>query len=221
MEHHHFGNLIADGVEGIQGGHRLLKNHGNLAAANLPDAPASGVQLGQIDNRAVFLVQKHLPFYNFARRLFDQPHNRVGGDAFATATFAHHTQRRLAAQCQIDTVDSLDSSPFKKKIGLEIFDFQQGFGGRLDRLFHRVVLDDRNQDSDSSLSARKKPRPGDMYPSRNSCFCAIRNFVLHAFGQAGVSGWLRLLLLCFNQYVSARCVRGRGRYSPHGINSAH
>ena len=42
-------DLVADGVEGAERGHRLLEDQGDFAAADVAHLPAVGVERGQVD----------------------------------------------------------------------------------------------------------------------------------------------------------------------------
>lgn len=154
VQHHDFDNLIPNGMQRVQRSHRLLKDHGDLPAPDVAYCCAAWVKLGQVDYLAAILMEQHLPFYNLAGRLFDQAHDGMGGHTLATTALAYHTQRGLTAQSQVDAVHGLDSSSLKKKVGLEVLDLQQGFGGGLDRLFHQQFLNGEIRDPGRSITAQ-------------------------------------------------------------------
>ena len=61
MQAQRFGNLFADGENGIERRHRILKDHGDVVAAHL-------AHLGVGKFEQIFAVEKYLAVDNFSRR---------------------------------------------------------------------------------------------------------------------------------------------------------
>src|SRR5262245_38272277 len=119
MEKDVLGDLVADGVDRAKRRHRLLEDHRDLAAADLPDALALRIERGQIDRLdrvgAVQLglcppVEEDLTLDDPAGRPHDLQ-DRAGGHAFAAAALADDAEGLAAADLEVDTVYRLDD-PF-------------------------------------------------------------------------------------------------------------
>ncbi len=54
VSEHGFGDLVADAHDGIEGGHGLLKNHGDAGAAKLTELV--GGQSGQVGGRSIAIA---------------------------------------------------------------------------------------------------------------------------------------------------------------------
>jgi len=78
VEHDRFHDLVADGVDGVERGHRLLEDHGDLVPADRAVFLALGVEPGEVEGLGVAIVQ-NLPADDLARRRGDEPHDREGG----------------------------------------------------------------------------------------------------------------------------------------------
>ena len=97
MQRQHFGHLLADGKDGVQGRRRILENVGDLAAAH----PAQ-LALGQAEQIAA--VQQHLARFVAGGRLGQQPGQSQRGNAFPrchslrlTAKVAPSARRKLTS----------------------------------------------------------------------------------------------------------------------------
>ena len=93
-----FGNLLADGKNRIQRGHRLLKNHGQIRAAH----PAHlGVRLLiERDHLPVTPPQPQPLAAHFAAGGVKQTHQRQRGHRFSRTGLTHYRQRLAAAQAE-------------------------------------------------------------------------------------------------------------------------
>ncbi len=92
MAHHRLGDLMADGVDRIERGHRLLKHHRNLGAAHLRDLGLAERQdVAPADPNAT--GQHRTP----ARQ---QPHQRPHGHGLAGAGFADQAQDLAAHELE-------------------------------------------------------------------------------------------------------------------------
>ena len=99
MQQDRFEDLLADGVDGIERGHRLLKDHGDLIAANLLHLP-----VGQIEQCPA--VKHDLAALIAAGRDGDELEDGQGRDRLAAAAFADHRQRLLRIDGQSHAVHS-------------------------------------------------------------------------------------------------------------------
>ena len=133
MVGHCFSDLIADGVDRIERRHRLLKDHGDLGAADVADLPPILVTLGNVDDLrpltgTVFagldLMVEDLSPGDFARRT-DQTQYRESGHGFAAAAFTQHAQRAPAVDVKADIVDRTHDTFIQEEIGLQILYFQK------------------------------------------------------------------------------------------------
>ena len=126
VQFHHFRNLPANRMQRIQRGHRLLKDHRDLAAADAAHLHALGVELDDIDRfgAALLPAKNDLALDDFARRGLDQLHDRMRRDALATAAFAHDAQRLPVRQAEADTLDRLHHPLVGEEMRLQIADFQ-------------------------------------------------------------------------------------------------
>jgi hypothetical protein len=115
-------DLVADGVDWREGLHRLLEDLGDLAAADVLDLAAGGVELGQVDLAAVAPVEQDLaadpagPGHDAQQRL--------RGDALAAATLANQAQGAAAPDREADPVDRLEQPVVEIEVGLEVFDLE-------------------------------------------------------------------------------------------------
>ena len=80
-----FADLRADGERRIERGHRLLKDHGNVPAANLLHLTLALLE-------QILTLEEDLAADNLARRRRDQAENRQRSHALAAAGFADDTE---------------------------------------------------------------------------------------------------------------------------------
>src|SRR5215472_16819382 len=80
------GDLIADGEGGIERGHRLLEDHGDVAAS--PLAQLRSRKPAQIDP-----LEQYLAAQDAARRARHKAHDRERRHAFSTAALADDPER--------------------------------------------------------------------------------------------------------------------------------
>ncbi len=111
-----FGDLLSNGAHRAHRGHRFLKNHRNLVAADVADFISLGIQVGQIDHFAEDVavlfhlsVKEHIALDNFSRRR-NQAQQRKRGDALAAAAFSHHAHRLTALNVQVHAVDCANNA---------------------------------------------------------------------------------------------------------------
>src|SRR6266576_5950710 len=94
-----FGDLIPDGEDGVQGGHRLLKDHGDLVAAY-------GAQLRRREGQQIAALElDQAAGENVAGGLGDEAENRERGDGLTAPRFADDAQRLAGIEVERDVVD--------------------------------------------------------------------------------------------------------------------
>ena len=81
MQRDRFDDLVADGVDGVERGHRLLEDHGDVFAADGAHLP-----LAQRSRSSAF--QEDLPAEDLARRLGNEPEDRQRRDRFPAPALA-------------------------------------------------------------------------------------------------------------------------------------
>ena len=102
--------------------HRLLKDHGDVAAADVPNLRADGVEFGHVD--AAFVPVKQDLSGLDTPRLGNDSHDRLGGDALAAARLADDAQRLLLADVEADAVHRLEHALFEIKVGANVADVE-------------------------------------------------------------------------------------------------
>ena len=125
MEPDRFGDLVADGVDRAERGHRLLKDHRDVLAPNIADlgpARAEGDQIDRLsDFRPIVLadpMKEDLPVHDPAgmiQNLQDRPRR----DALAAAALAHDTERLAALHLKRDAVHGAHDAVLGGKLGIE------------------------------------------------------------------------------------------------------
>src|SRR5262249_15493071 len=79
------GKLALDGEHRVEGGHGLLKDHGNLLTTDMPH-----LQVGELEQ--VLTLEDDFPSHRFARRVWNEAHDRERAHALAAAAFSHEAQ---------------------------------------------------------------------------------------------------------------------------------
>ncbi len=110
-------NLIADRIDRVERRHRLLEDHPDHAAADLPQALRRHRQ-------QVFAIEQQRP--RDPRLGRQQPEHRHGRHRLAGAGFADDGQRFAGMEVEIDAVHDLGPAIGRRKRDLEIADLQSG-----------------------------------------------------------------------------------------------
>ena len=118
MENEHFGDLIADGIHRIQGGHGFLKNHGD-------SIPPNGPHLLHGKRDDIRSVEQDIAVNNSARRLRDKAHDGLGGHTFPATGLPHDAEHLAFGKKKRDIINCLGSTLEGVKIGLEFFNLQE------------------------------------------------------------------------------------------------
>ncbi len=131
MQHQHFSDLSADGQHRIERSHRLLENHGNGVAANLPH-----LRFRQLEQIAPF--EHDAPLDGSSGWRCDQAQDRKRGDAFAATGLADNGERLPTRDRKGNAVDCAHHAIAGEKIGFQSLDIKQR-GSRYVRRFHRFT----------------------------------------------------------------------------------
>ena len=100
MDPHRHCHLVTYAEDRVQGHHRILKDHRDLAAAHLAQ-----VLRGQLPE--IHAVNQHSACRHLSRCV-DQTKDRETGDALSRPTFAHKTHDPARLHGEADIVDSCD-----------------------------------------------------------------------------------------------------------------
>jgi hypothetical protein len=118
VQAHDLAELGADRQPGIERGHGVLQDHGDLLAPHAPHL--RGRLLEQ-----VLTVEQHPAADDASGRLGDQPHQRQAGDRLTGARFADEGQRLAGVQGEAHAVHGLRDAAAGEEVGLEVVDLQQ------------------------------------------------------------------------------------------------
>jgi hypothetical protein len=107
-----FGDLVPDSEYRVEAGHRLLEDHRDLPASNMPHPVRRHLE-------KVNALEQNLASGDLAGRNVDQAHDRVCRDALATAGLADQADRAAARNREVDSVDGLDRAVHDVEVGLQ------------------------------------------------------------------------------------------------------
>ena len=116
-----FGDLVADRQHRVERGHRLLKDHRNVVAADI--AHFVFVELQQ-----VFPLQRDRAADDLSWRIGDQPHDRQRRHRLAAAGFADYCQGLAAPQRERDVIYGFDDARPGEEVGLQALDVDRRTG---------------------------------------------------------------------------------------------
>ena len=119
VQHDHFRNLLANGHQWVERGHRFLKDHRDLAAAHLP-------HLGLAKAKQVGAVELDAARHDLPRRLRDQAHERQGGDGLAAAGLADDCQGFTSFDTERNVLHRLNQPAAGVEDRGEAGDFENG-----------------------------------------------------------------------------------------------
>ena len=114
----HFGDLVADGVDRVQGRHRLLEDHGDVTAADADQLTLRRLQ--QFGGLPAFDAGE--PGRAGDAGVVDQPDEAEGGDGLAGARFAHQRQLLAGRDREVDAVQDF----LVAEGDAQVSDFEQG-----------------------------------------------------------------------------------------------
>src|SRR3981081_707396 len=115
---------MPDRMDGAERRHWLLKDVGDLFAANRADPPAEWVQSRQVDRWRVARVIDDFAAHDTAWPGHDAQ-DRLGGDRLATARFADHAQRASPPKCVAQAVDGADGAFVQWEVHAQVAHLQQ------------------------------------------------------------------------------------------------
>ena len=160
-----FDQLLADPVERVEAGERVLEHHADALAADL--AHRLGRQI--VDPLA---AQQHLPARDAAGRL-DQPDHRRAGDRLAGAGLADHAEHFAGPDVERDVVDGGENPAPGRKLDLEVLHAEDGghrsFGFSASRSQSPSRLMDSASNTRSSAGKSKihhSPENRNCWPTR-------------------------------------------------------
>ena len=107
--------LVPDGIGGIQGGHGVLENNGNLVAADV-------LHFLFGNTHQLFAVYLNGAGDNLAG-FFQNLHNGIGGDGLTGAAFAHNAQDLATIQIEGDSIDGFHFARRGEEGGMQIVYF--------------------------------------------------------------------------------------------------
>ena len=81
MDAHGLGDLLADGIDRVEARHRLLEDHGDVVAADLPQALS--IEFGKVECLARLSSKPNAAVGHPPDPLWKKAHDREAGDGFA------------------------------------------------------------------------------------------------------------------------------------------
>ncbi len=124
MQQQDFADLLFDGVQRIERGHRFLEHDGDVVAAHPPHVVFP--QAHQI-----LPLEQDLPGWVPRRGIGEKPHDRERRDGLSRAGFADQRQRLPLADVEGDAVDGQHFAFAAAEGDGEVADGEEGGGGRI------------------------------------------------------------------------------------------
>jgi hypothetical protein len=109
--------LVADGEDRVEGGLRVLQDHGDAAA---PDAPH--LLLGLVEQ--VLALEADGALDDARGRPGHQPQQRQGGHRLAAARLTHDAEGLALAEGEAHPVHRLHHAPAGEAVGVEVLDLE-------------------------------------------------------------------------------------------------
>ena len=119
-----FGNLRTDREHRVQGGHRLLKDHGHFRAAQMLQFRLIGMT--QVNHAAVAAAQFDGAVDDLAAAVFDKTHYREGGNGLAGSRFAYQRKGLAGADGEGFIDYCRGSARVRSELHAEVFNLQYG-----------------------------------------------------------------------------------------------
>ena len=111
-------DLGADAEHGVQAGHRLLKDHRNIVAAQTLHLFGGG--LGNIVGLAIAQIQADGALDDLALRALQQLHQGQAGDGLAAAGLADNAHGLADGHLKRDAVHALDNTGVGEEVGVQV-----------------------------------------------------------------------------------------------------
>ena len=129
----HLGDLVADGEDRVEGGHRLLEDHGDPVAPDPAHLVVGAAPAGPAPRSRIS------PRDDPAGRVRDEPHDGQGRHALAAARLADDAERFPPVHVQVDPVHRRRDALVGDEVGFQAPDFQQDLAA----FFHGPALGHR------------------------------------------------------------------------------
>ena len=128
-------HLLADLIDRVQGGHRILEDHRDVVTANVLH-----LFLGHLENRTTAIA--NVAALDLSRRHRDEAHDGHGGHGLTGAGLTDDTQGLAAIERVGHTVDSANDTILGMEIHLKVIDLEQmlALGNRLLLQVHIVLV---------------------------------------------------------------------------------
>ena len=120
MQHHRFRDLLTNSYHRVQGGHRVLENHGDIIAAHM-------LQFLFAHFQDFFPIQDDRSVGNHARRVRHQVQDGECGRCFTRAGFTHQPECTFLPDTERDAVDGAHDAVIRIKADNKVFYFQYIF----------------------------------------------------------------------------------------------
>ena len=120
MKERDFIHLITDLKNGIERGHRLLKDHGHEVPAQMLHGLLRCL-CDLID--LISCVQTNGALHHLSLRTLQKLHERETGHGLAAAGFSHYPNRLSHRHVEGDAVHTLHRAGIRVKIGMQVFEF--------------------------------------------------------------------------------------------------
>ena len=148
--------LFADRDDRVERGHRVLEDHGDLAAAQVPH-----LIVGQLDE--VDAAEEDLAAGDPAGRLRQETQQGQRGHALAAARLADDTERLVRRHIEAHAVDGMDEAGRGGELDPQVTDGEEGVAGRRGR--RDEIRDDLGHRLSRGSSASRRPSPRRLNPS--------------------------------------------------------
>ena len=116
MSHQHLSHLGADLEIGIERGHRILKNHSDMGAADAVHDPLTRT------NKLLVLESNRACDLSVGRQ---QPHDRQRSLTLTGARFTHNAQGGTGIQLEAQAVDGIHHAVFRREPYTQVVDRQK------------------------------------------------------------------------------------------------
>src|SRR5262245_23521714 len=126
-------DLLAHREHGIERGHGLLEDHGDLLPPDLPHLVG-----GHVDE--VLPAVDDLALHDLAGRLGDELHHAERRHRLAAAGLAHHAQGLALLNVEVHAVHGAHHAFVREEVRLEILDVQQALGHRVGSCYQVAVI---------------------------------------------------------------------------------
>jgi hypothetical protein len=111
------GNLFAHGHDRVQGGKRILKYHGDLAAADVP-------QIGLGKFKQVHTFKQDLPRRDYSIQWSKQAEDAERGNALTAAAFTDNPNRLSMYERKRHVIHRVQDAARCDELRAQVFDFQ-------------------------------------------------------------------------------------------------